>query len=186
VSDLLIRDATEDDWPSIWSFLRIVIGAGETFTWDRDTDEPTARRRWMHEPPGVTLVAVDEAGAVHGTAEIHPNYGGPGRHVANAGFIVDPDHAGRGVGRALGTHVIERACRDGFESMVFNAVVETNTSAVALWRSLGFSVLATIPRAFDHPTDGKVGLLVMHRDLRQTLIRDHTQSELRTSRISSP
>ena len=162
---MLIRDATLDDWPAIWSFLRLVIGAGETFTWDRDTDEPTARRRWMHDPPGVTLVAVDEVGAVLGTAEIHPNYGGAGRHVANAGFIVDPAHGGRGVGRALGEHVIERARRDGYDAMVFNAVVETNANAVALWRSLGFDVLATIPRAFDHPTEGKVGLLVMHREL---------------------
>ena len=50
--------------------------------------------------------------------------------------------------------------------MVFNAVVETNVNAVALWKSLGFEVLATIPRAFDHPKEGMVGLLVMHRDLR--------------------
>jgi GNAT superfamily N-acetyltransferase len=149
----------------IWRFLRVVIGAGETFTWDRDTDEPTARRIWMHEPPGATLVAVDETGTVVGTAEIHPNYGGAGRHVANAGFIVDPAHAGRGVGRLLGEHVIERARGDGYEAMVFNAVAETNANAVALWQSLGFDVLATIPRAFDHPTKGKVGLLVMHRGL---------------------
>jgi GNAT superfamily N-acetyltransferase len=163
---VLIRDATADDWPAIWRFLGVVIGAGETFVWDRDTDEPTARRMWMHEPPGVTLVAVDEDGAVVGTAEIHPNYGGAGRHVANAGFIVDPAHSGRGVGRALGEHVIARARRDGYGAMVFNAVVETNANAVGLWKSLGFDVLATIPRAFDHPKEGLVGLLVMHRDLK--------------------
>jgi GNAT superfamily N-acetyltransferase len=160
---VLIRDALPGDWVTIWPFLRVVISAGETFTWDRDTDEPTARRLWMREPPGVTLVAADSDGTVLGTAEMHPNYGGAGGHVANAGFIVDPAHGGRGVGRALGEHVVERARRDGYEAMVFNAVVETNANAVALWRSLGFDVLATIPRAFDHPTRGKVGLLVMHR-----------------------
>ncbi len=162
---MLIRDALPGDWVTIWPFLRVVISAGETFTWDRDTDEPTARRLWMREPPGVTLVAADSDGTVLGTAEMHPNYGGAGGHVANAGFIVDPAHGGRGVGRALGEHVVERARRDGYEAMVFNAVVETNANAVALWRSLGFDVLATIPQAFDHPTLGKVGLLVMHRSL---------------------
>jgi hypothetical protein len=49
--------------------------------------------------------------------------------------------------------------------MVFNAVVETNAGAVALWRSLGFEVLATIPEAFHHPAAGYVGLHVMHRRL---------------------
>jgi hypothetical protein len=46
--------------------------------------------------------------------------------------------------------------------MQFNAVVETNTSAVALWRSLGFEVLCTVPEAFDHRTHGLVGLHVMY------------------------
>lgn len=49
--------------------------------------------------------------------------------------------------------------------MQFNAVVETNTRAVALWRALGFDVLAAIPEAFRHPRRGYVGLHVMHRRL---------------------
>jgi len=49
--------------------------------------------------------------------------------------------------------------------MQFNAVVETNTRAVALWRSLGFEVLATIPDGFAHLTSGYVGLHVMYRRL---------------------
>jgi L-amino acid N-acyltransferase YncA len=160
-----IRDATDADWPAIWPFLRDVMAAGETYTWERDTPEDVARAKWMHKQPGVTLVAVDDRGTVLGTAEIHPSQGGPGSHVANAGFIVDPAHAGRGVGRALGEAAIERARRVGYEAMQFNAVVETNVNAVALWLSLGFAVLATVPRAFDHPVHGKVGLHVMHRDL---------------------
>jgi GNAT superfamily N-acetyltransferase len=71
----------------------------------------------------------------------------------------------RGVGRALGEHVVAAAREDGYRSMQFNAVVETNTRAVALWRSLGFDVLATVPEAFDHPEHGPVGLHVMFRRL---------------------
>lgn len=161
---MLIRDATADDWPAVWAFMRRIVAAGETFTWDRDTPEERARAYWLHEPPGRTVVAVDD-GTVVGTAETHPNYGGAGAHVANAGFMVHPDHGGRGIGRALGEHVIARARADGYRAMVFNAVVETNTGAVALWRSLGFTVLATVPEAFLHPTKGYVGLHVMHRRL---------------------
>jgi L-amino acid N-acyltransferase YncA len=163
-SAVRIREATAEDWPAIWSFMQGIIAAGETFSWDRDTTEEQARAMWFPEL-GRTVVAVDADGTVVGTAETHPNYGGPGSHVANAGFMVDPAHAGRGVGRALGEHVVEQARADGYRAMVFNAVVETNTHAVRLWRSLGFEVLATVPEGFNHPAEGFVGLHIMHLQL---------------------
>jgi ribosomal protein S18 acetylase RimI-like enzyme len=79
--------------------------------------------------------------------------------------MVDPRHAGRGVGRRLGQHVLDQARADGYRAMQFNAVAETNTGAVALWESLGFRILATVPEAFDHPRHGLVGLHLMHRRL---------------------
>lgn len=163
---MVIRDAVAADWPAIWSFMGPIVATGETFSWDRDTPEAAARRDWFCSPPGATLVALDDAtGAVVGTANVHPNHGGPAAHVANASFMVDPGHSGRGVGRALGEQAIARARREGFRAMQFNAVVETNIRAVALWRSLGFTVLATVPEAFRHPEHGFVGLHVMYRSL---------------------
>ena len=67
--------------------------------------------------------------------------------------------------RALGEYALDWARASGYRVMQFNAVVETNTRAVALWRSLGFQVLATVPEAFNHPTRGYVCLHVMHRFL---------------------
>jgi L-amino acid N-acyltransferase YncA len=163
--DVLVREATAEDWPAVWAFLRQIVAAGETYTWARDTSEAAARAKWMHEPPGRMVVAVDRDGTVLGTAETHPNQGGGGAHVANAGFMVDPAHSGRGVGRRLAEHVLDEARADGYRAMQFNAVVETNTGAIALWRSLGFTILATVPGAFDHPLHGPVGLHVMHRFL---------------------
>jgi ribosomal protein S18 acetylase RimI-like enzyme len=80
--------------------------------------------------------------------------------------MVDPVARGRGVGRALGEFVVEAARAAGYAAMQFNAVVETNTAAVALWRSLGFRVIGTVPGAFDSATHGRVGLHIMHRQLR--------------------
>jgi L-amino acid N-acyltransferase YncA len=164
---VIIRDATPDDWPAIWPFLHGIVATGDTFSWAPDTPEEDARAMWLKQPPGRTVVALDDDGTVLGTAETHPNQpaGGPAAHVANAGFMVDPAHSGRGVGRALAEHVLEQARADGYRAMAFNAVVETNTGAVALWRSLGFEIVATLPGGFHHPVHGYVGLHIMYRPL---------------------
>jgi len=162
---MLIREAGPEDWSAMWACMRPTVAAGETFCWDRETTEQQARAMWLHDPPGRTFVAMEEDGTVLGTAESHPNHGGPGAHVANAGFMVDPAHGGRGIGRALAEHVLDLARADGYRAMVFNAVAASNTRAIALWRSLGFQILGTIPQGFDHPTLGPVGLHIMHRPL---------------------
>ncbi len=162
---LIVRDIVGDDWAAVWPFLQRIVAAGETYCYDRGITEDQARRSWLLEPPGRTVVAVDAAGAILGTAKVHPNQGGPGAHVATASFMVDPTQAGRGVGRALGEHIVGWARAQGYRAMQFNAVVQTNTRAVALWQSLGFEILATVPEAFDHPVHGYVGLHVMHRHL---------------------
>jgi L-amino acid N-acyltransferase YncA len=165
LSAMMIRDATPHDWPAIWPFLQGIVAAGDTFTWDTDTDEATARASWMHGLPGRTFVAVDDRDTVMGSAEMQPNHGGPGAHVANAGFMVDPAFGRRGVGRALCEHVVEQARADGYRAMQFNAVAESNTHAVKLWRSCGFETLVTVPEAFRHPTIGYVGLHIMYQSL---------------------
>lgn len=160
-----IRNATDQDWPSIWPFLHQIVAAGETYAYDRDMDEEVARGLWMLGPPGRTVVAVDESGTIVGTANMYANRPGPGSHVASASFMVDPVRAGRGTGRALGEAMLEWARGRGFRAVQFNAVVETNEPAVRLWKSLGFTVIGTVPEAFAHPTHGYVGLHVMHRFL---------------------
>ena len=162
---MTIRDARPEDWEAIWPFFHEIVAARETYAYDPDMDEAEGRRMWMIEPPGRTVVAIDSDGTVLGTASMYANRPGPGSHVASASFMVDPRRSGRGTGRALGEHVIEWARQEGFRAIQFNAVVETNAPAVALWRSLGFEVLTSVPEAFNHPKYGYVGLLIMHRFL---------------------
>ncbi|MFC1420306.1 GNAT family N-acetyltransferase [Streptacidiphilus cavernicola] len=163
---MLIREATEADWAAIWPFLHTVVAAGETYTYPRDLGPEQARAMWMLEPPGRTVVAVDEAtGAVLGSAKMNPNHMGGAAHIASASFMVDPARSGQGTGRALGEYVLAWARAEGYRAMQFNAVVESNTRAVALWKSLGFEVLATLPEGFLHPTLGYVGLHIMYRRL---------------------
>ncbi|MEI5006854.1 GNAT family N-acetyltransferase [Streptomyces sp. PmtA] len=160
---MLIREATAQDWDRIWPFWSRIVSAGDTYAWDPDTDEPAARALWM-APSHRVFVVEDEDGTLVASAYVRPNYGGPAAHIANAGFMVDPERTGRGIGRRLAEYVIDRARRDGYTGMVFNAVVETNPAA-RLWEALGFRVLGTVPGAFRHPEHGTVGLNIMFREL---------------------
>lgn len=159
-----IREARGEDWPGIWPIFEAIVAAGETYAYPLDLTLDTARAWWMESPPGQTFVAV-EGDTILGSAKSGPNRPGRGAHVATASFMVDPEATGRGVGRALAEHVLEWAKAHGYRSMQFNAVAETNEAAVHLWQALGFSIIGTVPEAFDHARLGLVGLHVMHRRL---------------------
>jgi L-amino acid N-acyltransferase YncA len=161
---VIVRDAEDGDWPRIYPFFAAIVAEGESYAYPDGLPQEEARGWWVEPSPAITVVAVD-GDTVLGSAKSGPNRPGRGSHVATASFMVDPAQAGRGVGRALGEHVLERARAAGYRAMQFNAVVETNTAAVRLWQSLGFTVLATVPEAFDSRRHGLVGLHVMHRAL---------------------
>jgi L-amino acid N-acyltransferase YncA len=161
---IAIRSATDADWPRIWPVVEAVVREGETYTYPTDLTSEQARDLWMERPPGRTIVAED-GGELLGTAKMGPNKPGHGDHVGTASFMVAAAGRGRGVGRALGEHVIAWHREQGYRGIQFNAVVESNTAAVRLWRSLGFEVVGTVPGAFRSPAHGYVGLHVMYLPL---------------------
>ena len=158
---MLIREATDADLPSIAPFFRETVSDGETYAYPEDLDDEGVRAWWFERPPGQTVVAVDDGGAVLGSAKMGPNRPGRGSHIATASFMVAPQARGRGVGRALGEYAVAWCAEQGYAGVQFNAVVETNTAAVRLWESLGFRVLTTVPAAFESRRHGRVGLHVM-------------------------
>ena len=163
--DIAIRDAVEADIVQIAPFFRAIVSAGETYSYPEDLDDRAIAELWLERPPGGTIVAQSAEGIMLGSARFGPNRPGRGSHIATASFMVDPAAQGQGVGRALGEAVVRLARERGFHGMQFNAVVETNTAAVRLWQSLGFTIMTTIPEAFDHRRSGLVGLHVMYQKL---------------------
>lgn len=159
---LVIRRATDADWPAIWPIVAAVIAGGDTYALAPDTPEAEAREYWMGA--GIATYVAESDGEVVGTYALKANQRGLGAHVANAGYMVRAGHSGRGVGTALGEHS-QAARAAGFLAMQFNAVVSTNARAIALWRRLGFAVVGTVPRAFHHRELGYVDIHVMHRFL---------------------
>jgi L-amino acid N-acyltransferase YncA len=160
---MTIRPATSDDADAIGRIFSKVIAGGDTYAFTPGT------------PPGVGIAyflgddimswVIEDEGQVIGMYKLIPNRIGLGAHVANASFMVDPAAQGRGAGRALGEHCLQEARRAGYEAMQFNFVVSTNTAGVELWKSLGFEIVGTLPKAFNHVTNGKVDAYVMFRSL---------------------
>ena len=161
---MIIRQATEQDWPLIYPIYAAIMAEGKTYPFPQGQSLDEARPWWIEQSPGQTVVAVSD-GVVAGSAKMGANRPGRGSHVATASFLVDPACQGRGIGRALGEYVLEWCRQMGFASIQFNAVVESNAPAVHLWQALGFQIIGTAPASFDHPEQGLVGLHIMFRHL---------------------
>jgi hypothetical protein len=60
---VLIRPATDADWPAIWPFFSQIVEAGDTYAYPEDTTSDEARALWMEGPPGHVVVAIDDSDA---------------------------------------------------------------------------------------------------------------------------
>lgn len=156
-----IRAATAEDFDQIWPIFREVSTAGETYPYPRNTTSREAERLWMAVPRGTFVAEMD--GRIVGTYYIKTNQDGPGSHVCNCGYMVDPNARGRGIASALCEHSQQVAVRLGYKAMQFNLVVSTNVVAVHLWQKLGFEIVGRLPMAFDHATRGLVDAFVMYK-----------------------
>ena len=162
---MLIRDVTETDLDAFVPIFREVVEAGETYAYPDDLTDAQIRALWFESAPGRTVVAVDDAGVLLGSAKMGPNRPGRGAHIGTASFMVGAAARGKGVGRALAEDMVAWHRQEGYAAIQFNAVVETNTAAVRLWQDLGFRILTTVPGAFESRTHGRVGLHVMLLEL---------------------
>lgn len=165
MTDFRIRPFEDRDWAAVRAIIDHVVESGTSYTYDSDLSDETCRALWIAAAPGGTVVAEDTDGTVLGTAKFSRNQQGPGSHIANASFMVAPAARGHGVGRRLGEHIVARAAEAGFRAMQFNAVVADNHVAMALWLSLGFKVIGTVPEGFRHRDGRFADLLIMHRQL---------------------
>jgi GNAT superfamily N-acetyltransferase len=159
-----VRAATDEDWVEIYPIFTQVVDEGRTYAYAEGLSSADAKALWMEPAPAATVVAV-VSDRIGGTAKMGPNRPGRGAHVATASFMVHPGFRRLGIATALATHVIDWCRASGSRGIQFNAVVETNTGAVALWQHFGFEILATVPAAFDDAGAGLVGLHVMYREL---------------------
>jgi ribosomal protein S18 acetylase RimI-like enzyme len=160
---LLLRAATDADFPDIWTIFHQVVAAGDTYAYAADTTRKEARRLWT-EAPAEAFVA-EHGGRIVGTYTLKPVQPGLGNHVANCGYMTHPAARGRGIGAAMCAHSLTAARERGYLAMQFNFVVATNDGAVRLWQKHGFSIVGRVPGAFRHRELGPTDVLIMHRAL---------------------
>ena len=159
-----IRSATLADAEGIWKIFSEVVAEGDTYVFDETVTREEADAYWLN-PAARNFVAVSPEGKILGAYVVRDNRPGRGRHVANGSYIVHRQARGMGVGRALGEHSICTAREAGYRAMQFNFVVSTNEKAVALWQSLGFTIIGTAPQGYLHATLGLVDVLILHQFL---------------------
>ncbi|WEK05645.1 MAG: N-acetyltransferase [Candidatus Devosia phytovorans] len=154
-----IRPATDVDIAAILAIVAPTLAAGETYAIATDLDAAGVQAYWFG--PTHEVFVAEQDGQVLGTYYLMANQQGGGAHVANCGYMTAPAAQGKGIARSMCQHSLIRARERGFRAMQFNHVVSTNTRAVALWQSLGFDIVGTLPKAFNHPVHGYVDSFVM-------------------------
>ena len=158
---MIIRLATDEDRPAVWSVIEPVFRAGKTYAIDSKIGRGDALDYWFGE--NKTTFVAEENGVVIGTFYIRTNQAGGGSHICNCGYITSSTATGKGVARKMCEYSIEYAKSKGYLGMQFNFVVSTNHRAVGLWKSLGFAEVGCLPKAFNHPSEGFVDALVMFK-----------------------
>lgn len=159
-----IREATKDDFETIWPIFYEIVKTGETYAFPMDTEKAEAAKLWL-EVPRKTFV-FEEEGNILGTYFIKTNLAGPGDHVCNCGYMVSYLARGRGLATAMCEHSQEIAKELGYKAMQFNFVVSSNEGAIRLWGKLGFDTIGRLPKACHHPTKGYIDALVMYKWLK--------------------
>ena len=88
---MIIRQATEQDWPLIYPIYAAIMAEGKTYPFPEGQSLDEARPWWMEQPPGQTVAAVSD-GVIVGSAKMGANRPGvlrpprtrpgrPARHV---------------------------------------------------------------------------------------------------------
>lgn len=140
-----VRPWREDDLGAMLPIWNEVVAAGNAFP----QVEPmgAAEAQAFYAAQSHTAVA-EMDGRVAGLYILHPNNIGRCAHVANASYAVAAEARGCGVGRALVADSLAQLAPCGFRGLQFNAVVASNFGAIALYESLGFARVGTIPGGF--------------------------------------
>ena len=157
---IIVRKYEEKDLPAMIRIWNEVVEDGVAFPQEECLDEKTGAEFFAAQT--YTAVAENmENGQVLGLYILHPNNVGRCGHICNASYAVKKSVRGQHIGEKLVKHCIAQGKTCGFRVLQFNAVVKSNTGALALYKKLGFTQLGVIPGGFLNK-DGEYEDIIPH------------------------
>lgn len=159
---LTVRALEQNDFTAAINIWNNIVERGDAFPQSVKLT-PETGQRFFNDQTHVGIAEYD--GQVAGLYILHPNNVGHCAHVSNASYAVDENFRGKGIGRALVEDSLKVAKAEGFKMMQFNAVVATNTAALALYKKLGFQEIGRIPNGFKLDNGTYVDTFSMYKSL---------------------
>ena len=157
---IVIREYQTEDVTAAITIWNQVVEDGVAFPQEENLTEETGDAFFREQT--YTGIAVNtDNNEIVGLYILHPNNVGRCGHICNASYAVKSTVRGQGVGKAIVTDCLEKAKEIGFRVLQFNAVVKSNTTALALYKKLEFTQLGTIPGGFLN-RDGVYEYIIVH------------------------
>lgn len=145
--NIIVRKLTDNDIEKAAMIWNQVVEDGKAFPQTELLDRKSAEE-FFGSQSFTAVAAMEETNEIAGLYILHPNNIGRCGHMANASYAVRRDMRGMHIGEQLVRHCLMTAKELGFRLLVFNAVVSSNASALALYKKIGFVQLGVIPGGF--------------------------------------
>lgn len=165
----LIRNASDNDAQEVLDIFLMTHEQTDFLASYRDeaTFDASFERQFLIDKESsdreIYLCAIVD-GHIVGTAGVDSKGGNKVKHRADFGIAIDKDFWGMGVGRALTMSCIECARSAGYAQLELE-VVSNNSSAIALYESMGFVEFGRNPRGFISRYQGWQELISMRLEL---------------------
>ena len=157
--EITVREFRSEDTKDVIAIWNEVVNQGKAFPQLEDLGVEDGEAFFKEQ--SYTGIAVNENDEIVGLYILHPNNVGRCGHICNASYAVKKTVRGQHIGEKLVKHCIAQGKTCGFRVLQFNAVVKSNTGALALYKKLGFTQLGVIPGGFLNK-DGEYEDIIPH------------------------
>jgi ribosomal protein S18 acetylase RimI-like enzyme len=158
-----------EEQEEVRKLLNLVIVEGKTYPQNQLLSQSEFVNYWLSLDAFVVKVesefTIYDPKEILGAFYLKPNFPGWCSHICNAGFIVQPQMRGQGIGRFMGEAMLEIAASLGFEAVMFNLVFASNIASINLWKSLEFETIGRIKNGVKLDAGEVVDALIMYRQL---------------------